>query len=68
MNLLDPKVDDAIRAALKRADKLGALKTVAAVVGIAGGETELRKIMNGPGELHIMDRGMLAMHLLGDQP
>ncbi|AWZ86154.1 hypothetical protein CSC41_4868 [Pseudomonas aeruginosa] len=36
---------------------------VAAITGIAGGVQELRKIMNSTGELSIMDRGMLALHL-----
>ncbi len=32
-------------------------------LAIAGGEDELRKIMNSTGELHVMDRGMLRIHL-----
>lgn len=63
MNVLDDKQDDRIRAALKQADKAGQLGTVAAVTGIAGGERELRKIMNSRDALSIMDRGMLAIHL-----
>lgn len=60
----DPKTDDRIRTALRNADRKGKLGVVAAVTGIAGGEAELRKIMESSGELHIMDRGMLAVHLI----
>ena len=63
MNITDPKIDDQIRAALRNADKKGQLQTVAAVTGIAGGVNELRRIMNSSGELPIMDRVMLGMHL-----
>lgn len=63
MNITDPKIDDQIRAALRNADKKGQLQTAAAVTGIAGGVNELRRIMNSSGELPIMDRGMLGMHL-----
>ena len=59
----DQTQDAAIRAALKSADAKGQLQVVAAVTGIAGGVAELRKIMNSTGELHIMDRGMLGIHL-----
>lgn len=62
--LQDPKLDDAIRAALRDADRKGRMGVVAAVVGIAGGEGALRDIMNSKGELSIMDRGTLGMHLL----
>ena len=54
---------EAVRSALRDADKKDKLDTVAAVTGIAGGEGELRKIMNSSGEISIMDRGMLGMHL-----
>ena len=64
MNFNDPKMDDAIRAALRDAHQKGRMGVVAAVVGIAGGEGALRDIMNSTGELSIMDRGMLGMHLL----
>ena len=59
--LNDPKTDDRIRAALKAADAQGKLGVVSAVAGPS--VEELRKIMNSTGELHIMDRGMLALHL-----
>lgn len=62
MNIVED-TDMRIRAALKDADEKGALSVVAAVTGIAGGEKELRKIMNSTEELHPMDRGMLGMHL-----
>lgn len=62
-SLSDPRTDDVIRSALVEADRKGKLGIVAAVVGIAGGETALREIMNSTGELSIMDRGMLALHL-----
>lgn len=63
IDIFDPKADDKIRQALRDADRKGKLSVVAAVVGISGGEKELRKIMNSTGELPIMDRGMLAIHL-----
>lgn len=63
MNLNDRKQDERIRSALRRADNKGQLSVVAAVTGIAGGEKELRRIMDGTSELSIMDRGMLAIHL-----
>lgn len=63
VDLHDPKSDDIIRAALRNADRKGKLGVVAAVTGIAGGTSELRKIMNSKGELSIMDRGMLGLHL-----
>ena len=61
--LRDPKMDDKIRATLRVADKMGKLSVIAAVVGIAGGESAVRQIMNSEGELPIMDRGMFALHL-----
>lgn len=64
MDLTNPKQDERIRAALRSADKKGQLQVVAAVTGIAGGVTALRRIMNSSGELAIMDRGMLAIHLM----
>jgi hypothetical protein len=63
MGVLDPKIDDAIRSALRDADRKNKLGVVAAATGIAGGEEELRKIMNSSGELHVMDRGMLGILL-----
>ncbi|WP_256202919.1 hypothetical protein [Pseudomonas sp. p21] len=63
MNLNDRKQDDRIRSALRNADRRGQLQVVAAVTGIAGGVDKLREIMNSTDELHIMDRGMLALHL-----
>jgi DNA transposition AAA+ family ATPase len=59
----DAQTDQRIRAALRDADNKGQLGTVAAVTGIAGGTTELRKIMNSNSPLHTMDRGMLSIHL-----
>lgn len=59
----DVKASEKIRAALKDADAKGKLDVVAAVTGIAGGVSELRKIMNSTGEIHIMDRGMLGLHI-----
>lgn len=64
ISLNDPEIDNKIRAALRDADRCGKLNVVAAVTGIAGGITELRRIMNSSGELPIMDRGMLGMHLM----
>ena len=64
--LNDDRTDARIRGALRRANDEGKLGVVAAVTGIAGGESELRKIMNSDGELHIMDRGMLAIHLVAE--
>lgn len=63
--LMNPEADTHIRNALKLADEHGKLGVVAAVTGITGGEAELRKIMNSEGELAIMDRGMLLIHLTG---
>lgn len=63
MDVTDAKQDERIRAALRNADKKGQLQVVAAVTGISGGVQELRRIMNSTGELSIMDRGMLAIHL-----
>jgi hypothetical protein len=65
MDFLDKSMDDKIRAALRSADAKGKLTVVAAVTGIAGGEKELRRIMKSTGELPIMDRVMLGMHLVG---
>lgn len=62
-SLLDPKIDNKIRMALKEADLIGKLGLVASVLGIAGGKLALREIMNSTGELSIVDRGMLGMHL-----
>ena len=68
MNLSDvlktELIDTKIRTALRDADSKGKLSVVAAVTGIFGGESELRKIMDSEDELDIMDRGMLAMHLV----
>lgn len=62
-SLLDPAMDNLIRDALRNADSKGKLGVVAMVTGIAGGTNELRKIMDSEGELSIIDRGMLGMHL-----
>ena len=64
IDITAPQNDDKIRAALKDADKKGKLDIVAAVTGIAGGETEIRKLMNSTGPLSIIDRGILGMHLI----
>lgn len=64
MNILDKSMDEKIRTALRHADQSGRLKVIAVVTGIAGGESELRRIMNSTEELPIMDRGMLGMHLV----
>ena len=66
MIVLNAELDDRIRAALRDADAKGKLAVVGAVIGPS--EDELRKIMNSIGELHIMDRGMLGMHLLNEAP
>ena len=63
MDITDKRQDDRIRQALRNADKKGQLQVVAAVTGISGGVAELRRIMNSTGELAIMDRGMLTIHL-----
>ena len=64
MDVLDPKMDNVIRAALLKADREGKLGRIAAVTGIAGGVEELRKIMRSTGELPIIDRGMIGMHFV----
>ena len=56
-------LDDEIRAKLMEHSKAATLWKLAESIGIAGGTAELRKILNSTGELHIMDRGMLAIHL-----
>lgn len=61
---LSPEIDNRIRVALKDADSKGKLGVVAAVVGIAGGVKTLKEIMNSTGELGIIDRGMLSIHLM----
>jgi hypothetical protein len=63
MDILDPQMDNVIRAALLKADREGKLGRIAAVTGISGGVEELRKIMSSTGKLHLMDRGMLGIHL-----
>lgn len=63
IDIMDQKADEKIRAALKKAAKAKKLGVIAAVTGISGGEKALREIMSGTKELHIMDRGMLGMHL-----
>jgi len=63
LDITDPKTDDKIRAALRDEDRKGRLQVVASVTGIAGGVTELRKIMKGAGELSVMDREMLGVNL-----
>jgi hypothetical protein len=63
MDINDVGNDKRIRDALRDADNKGKLGVVVAVTGIAGGEEELRKIMNSTEEMHIMDRGMLGLHL-----
>jgi len=60
---LDPKMDNLIRAALLKEDQKGNLHRIAEKVGIHGGAAELRKIMNSTGELGLMDRGMIGMHI-----
>lgn len=62
MKVLDPEMDNVIRAGLLKADREGKLGRIADVTGIAGGVDELRKIMNSTGELPIIDRGMIGMH------
>jgi len=57
------EIDENIRYALRAADNRGDLEVVAAITGIAGGVGELRNIMNSTGDLHVMDRGMLKIHL-----
>lgn len=66
LSITDPRIDDKIRAALRNADQKGSLDVVAAVTGISGGVQELRRIMSSTGELPIMDRGMLAIHLISE--
>lgn len=63
-SLTDPKIDQAIRAALRDADSKNKLGVVAAVTGIAGGEAALRDILFSTDELPVLVRGVLAMHLL----
>jgi len=59
--ICDKALDDRIRSALKDADSKGKLSVVSAIVGPS--VEELKAIMRGTGELSLMDRGMLGMHL-----
>jgi hypothetical protein len=59
----DPESSAKIRAALAERDREGVLGEVAAATGIAGGVQKLREIMNSNGEIPVMDRGMIGMHL-----
>lgn len=61
----DKSTDFLIKESLKHMDKQNRLHKAVEMTGITGGEDELREIMNSKGELHIMDRGMLSIHLLG---
>lgn len=61
--ITDPSLDDDIRERLRAHDRMDGLATLAWATGIAGGSAELRKIMDSKGELSIIDRGMLGMHL-----
>lgn len=63
MDIFDKSTDDKIRVALRSAESRERLSVVAAVTGISGGESKLREIMSGTGELSIMDRSMLYIHL-----
>lgn len=62
MKLDSQQIDDRIRAALSDAYGEGLLGNLASNIGIAGGEKTLREIMETPGPLHSMDRGMLAIY------
>ena len=59
----NPKYDILIKAALLNADRKGQLAEVARVVGMTGGAEALRKVYTTPGELHLMDRAMIGMHI-----
>lgn len=61
-SITDKANDDKIRMALRNADAKGKLSVVAAVVGTS--EKVLREVMNSTGELSIIDRGMLSIHLV----
>ena len=56
-------IDEVIRCVLRNADNNGELATLAAAIGIVGGENELREIMNGAGAMNVIDRGMLSFYL-----
>lgn len=62
-SITDPEADQHIRKALRLLDEDGKLPVLAAITGIAGGEDELRRIMNDTEEMAIIDRGMLLLHL-----
>jgi len=59
----EENASEKLRAALRNVDAIGKLDILAAVSGIAGGESEIRKIMNSTGEINVMDIGMLGIHL-----
>lgn len=61
MNAIEDSND--IRDALLSADKKCGLGAAAEIIGIAGGEDELRKIMNSTGEMNVIDRAMFRIHL-----
>lgn len=63
-SIADPALDSRIKAKLKQIDNSGSLSSFASNLGIAGGANSLRNIMNTEGPLSVMDRGMLALHLL----
>ena len=59
----DPSVDTTIRDRLSELDRTDCLRRLAAETGIAGGASALRDLIATPGELSIMDRGMMLLHL-----
>jgi hypothetical protein len=63
ISFYEENASEKLREALRNVDAIGKLDTLAAVSGIAGGEPEIRKIMNSTGEINVMDIGMLGIHL-----
>ncbi|MGZ4953601.1 MAG: hypothetical protein ACXV8Q_00695 [Methylobacter sp.] len=51
-----------LRAALLNMDQKGELGRVADATGIIGGIETLRRMINDPSEIGIMDIGMIGMH------
>lgn len=60
MAINDARQDEKIRAALRSADRNGRLAIIAGMASIAGGQEELRRIMNSKGQLDEEVRSALA--------
>ena len=59
----DPHAEEKIRAELRKLSRANKLGVLAALSGIAGGERELRRLMESNEPMSIMDIGMIALAL-----